>query len=60
MATATKEQWHKKYIGDEIKIRGDCYMVTANYPKDGYLLALPRNGQLFKRETLKVRYSAAV
>ena len=59
MTTATKEQWHKKYIGDEIKIKGNRYMVTANYPKDGYLLALPSNGLLFKREPLKVRYAAA-
>jgi len=59
MTTAVKDQWHKKYIGDEIKIKGNRYMVTANYPKYGYLLALPSNGKLFKRETLKVRYSAA-
>ncbi|BCE01144.1 hypothetical protein [Marinicellulosiphila megalodicopiae] len=60
METMQKEQWHKKYIGDEIKIRGHRYMVSANYPKDGYLLAFPINGQLFNKASLKVRYTASI
>ncbi len=55
---ATNKQWDKKFIGDEISIKGRAYFVTANYPKYGYLLAAPCK-VLDKQtaSTLKLKYA---
>lgn len=52
------QQYDQKFIGDEIKIKGIRYMVTANYPRDGYLLAKPSKVDAnIKRDSLKLKYA---
>ena len=37
----TDKMLAKHFIGDRIVIKGESYVVTANYPRHGYLFGLP-------------------
>lgn len=44
----------KKYIGDRITVKGCGYTVTANYPRHGYLLAIPN--KIGRQKTVRIFY----
>ncbi len=53
----TPENCIGRIIGDSVKYRGKNYMVTGNYPRQGYMLMRPtRNNANHKVQSLRLWY----